>query len=180
MKSVLLSIKPKYCELIASGKKTVEIRKNRPKIDVPFKVYMYQTRDVLWFYKILEWLKLYRYKVIGEFICDRIEVIDVIEMYGSFFHIHEADMCLNEKSCLLNDEIDMYLGDKQGYAWHISDLVIYDKPKELSEFKKYDSECLWRFIRENNCKDIDNNECRDCHLQRPPQSWCYVEEVENG
>lgn len=148
-KSVLASIKPKYCELIASRKKTVEIRKNRPKIDVPFKVYMYQTRDVLWFYRILEWLKLYQRKVIGEFVCDRIEVIDVIEMYGSFCHIHETDMCLNEKSCLLNDEIDMYLGNKKGYAWHISNLVIYDKPKELSEFS----------------------------LTRPPQSWCYVEEL---
>ncbi len=39
MKAVLLSIKPKFCELIASGKKTVEIRKNRPGIDVPSSVY---------------------------------------------------------------------------------------------------------------------------------------------
>ena len=182
MKSVLVSIKPKYCELIASGQKTVEIRKNRPKIDVPFKVYMYQTRDVLWFYKILEWLKLYQRKVIGEFVCDRIEVIDVIEMYGSFWHIHEADMCLNEKSCLLNDEIDMYLGNKEGYAWHISNLVIYGKPKDLDEFEKPCShDC-------KNCKywysgsPIDYEppccEWEDCVITRPPQSWCYVEELE--
>ncbi len=167
-KSVLASIKPKYCELIASGKKTAEIRKNRPKIDVPFKCYIYCTRNEL-LTKSHNTGQIYvatdkKYqtalekrgnvtlsdKVIGEFICDRIDVIDVIEMYGSFSHIHEADMCLNEKSCLSNDEIDMYLQDKQGYAWHISDLQIYDKPKELSEFG----------------------------LTRPPQSWCYVEELE--
>ena len=42
-KAVLLSIKPQYCELIASGKKTVEVRKTRPKLDTPFKVYIYCT-----------------------------------------------------------------------------------------------------------------------------------------
>ena len=44
MKSVLISIKPKWCELIASGKKTVEVRKTRPKIETPFKVYIYETQ----------------------------------------------------------------------------------------------------------------------------------------
>lgn len=43
MKSVLISIKPKWCELIASGKKTIEVRKTRPKIEIPFKVYIYCT-----------------------------------------------------------------------------------------------------------------------------------------
>lgn len=185
-KSVLASIKPKYCELIASGKKTVEIRKTRLKIDVPFKVYMYQTRDVLWFYRILEWLKLYQRKVIGEFVCDRIEVIDVIEMYGSFCHIHETDMCLNEKSCLLNDEIDMYLGNKKGYAWHISNLVIYDKPKELSEFHfpsdRYCKKGLCGGCPHDARADVYGDYDYDCEwkrpLTRPPQSWCYVEELE--
>ena len=49
------------------------------------------------------------------------------------------------------------------YAWHISDLVIYDKPKELSEFEglrktKFGYEPI--------------------EIKRPPQSWCYVEERE--
>ncbi len=34
-KSVLISIKPKWCELIASGKKTVEVRKTKPAIKTP-------------------------------------------------------------------------------------------------------------------------------------------------
>lgn len=45
MKSVILSIKPKWCELIASGQKTVEVRKTRPKIETPFKCYIYETKD---------------------------------------------------------------------------------------------------------------------------------------
>ena len=44
-KAVLLSIKPKWCELIANGKKTVEVRKTKPKIETPFKVYVYCTRN---------------------------------------------------------------------------------------------------------------------------------------
>lgn len=41
---VLLPIKPKWCELIASGKKTIEVRKTRPKIETPFKCYIYCTK----------------------------------------------------------------------------------------------------------------------------------------
>jgi hypothetical protein len=36
MKSVLISISPKWCKLIAQGKKTIEVRKTRPKIDAPY------------------------------------------------------------------------------------------------------------------------------------------------
>ena len=84
MKSVLISIQPKWCELIASGKKTVEVRKTRPKLETPFKVYIYQTRkpDFVTFSgtgrHISEYEKTLYYtersgKVIGEFICDRID-----------------------------------------------------------------------------------------------------------
>ena len=72
--------------------------------------------------------------------------------------------------------------DKTFYLWHISDLKIYDKPKELWEFKypcpvkfaNYD--CSWGF---EECKykvpDRVPYEC-DAGLTRPPQSWCYIEE----
>lgn len=193
-KAVLASIKPKFCELIASGKKTVEIRKNCPKIDVPFKVYIYCTKNGLKIYgdgkcyvtdnfnllnekaekgfektsKMRKW----NCKVIGEFVCDWINCINPLEPDGVYYLL---DSCMDAV-----DFID-YSGGKMIYAWHISDLVIYDKPKKLSEFKKYDSECLWRSIQENGCKDLDGNKCRDCYLQRPPQSWCYVEEMnDNG
>ena len=45
MRAVLISINPKWCKLIIDGKKTVEIRKTRPKIDTPFKCYIYCTRS---------------------------------------------------------------------------------------------------------------------------------------
>lgn len=154
MKSVLISIKPKWCELIASGKKIIEIRKTKPKIDTPFKCYIYCTKDKT----ISFWTgKRYSYaddrshnlsdvcgsgKVIGEFICDRIRPIAILA------HIMVSTVdCMH--SCLSACEILEYADGKTVYGWHISDLKIYDKPKELSGFA----------------------------IKRSPQSWCYVEEV---
>lgn len=44
MKSILISIRPEWCEKIVSGEKTVEIRKTRPKLEPAFKVYIYCTK----------------------------------------------------------------------------------------------------------------------------------------
>lgn len=169
-KSVLASIKPKYCELIAGGKKTVEIRKNRPKIDVPFKCYIYctSTKNI----SRSEYLQIYRKthgridnwrgKVIGEFVCDKISAFEYSG--GGFLVCNDIATTINTqcKSCLTNYEFRRYAGEKSVYGWHISDLVIYDKPKELSELYN----C-------NGCGYIGN-----CNKQKyPPQSWCYVEEV---
>lgn len=185
MKSVLASFKPKYCELIASGKKTVEIRKTRPKIDVPFKCYMYRTKGH-WIYKILKWLKLYQGKVIGEFVCDGIYSWGADDFtYGQYY---ASDDELND-ACLTNEELWNYAKGKTLYAWHISKLVIYDKPKELSEFNRVCAE--WgKSDFTNKCRKcpeyyVDYRDCsREClaygkiRLERPPQSWCYVEEVQ--
>ena len=35
VKAVLISIKPKWCDLIRRGRKTVEVRKTCPKLEVP-------------------------------------------------------------------------------------------------------------------------------------------------
>ena len=42
-KAALISIKPKWCEKIANGDKTIEVRKTRPKMNTPFKCYIYCT-----------------------------------------------------------------------------------------------------------------------------------------
>ena len=44
-KSILLSIKPKYVAKILNGEKTIEIRKQMPKCDLPIDVYIYCTKD---------------------------------------------------------------------------------------------------------------------------------------
>ena len=206
MRSVLISIKPKWCELIASGKKTVEVRKTRPKLETPFKCYIYCTKPSKSHQTICGCMvfnsdELYRHpkhgikygdstelmccddeyskdnflsgKVIGEFVCDHIKEITAENLVAIYFNNPQESTCLNDL------EMRRYADGKNLFLWHISDLIIYDKPKELSEFYQ-------------KCKSFDKNEwenddCLDCenpcgnggklYLEKPPQSWCYVDEI---
>ncbi len=195
MKSVLISIQPKWCELIASGKKTIEVRKTAPKLETPFKCYIYCTKDAKKHYYIDEYgdrqVELIPQKVIGEFVCDRITTLNYDTDWGveppqeGFFLVepYAENVLLDFNPCLTNKELILYGKGKLLYGWHISDLKIYDTPKELWEFKypcpvkfaNYD--CSWGF---EECKykvpDRVPYEC-DAGLTRPPQSWCYVEEL---
>lgn len=170
MKSVLISIRPKWCELIASGKKTIEVRKTKPKIKTPFKCYIYECNwkeNTKWSFEHQERLG----KVIGEFVCDEILVFAGHKFYddvGGFIHDRIQDTCLTEK------EIGDYLDGKYGYGWHISNLVIYDKSRELSEFKKIHRNCWYADLglAKRDCEECKNKEC---FITRPPRSWCYVE-----
>ena len=183
MKSVLISVKPKWCELIASGKKTVEIRKTKPKLETPFKVYIYCTNSKPILGRCLkddslketpeddfdnynrDTLFKANGKVIGEFVCDEVYT-------DAFFNVTTSELL--DKACLTLMDIGRYLKPRQvAHFWHISDLVIYDKPRELSELKKHNRTCYYEHLglATPKCK-----ECKDCQITRPPQSWCYVEE----
>ena len=188
MKSVLISINPKWCELIASGKKTVEVRKTQPIIATPFKVYIYETKSL---YKPNGCRCFYegRGQVIGEFVCDKIYDItphfDTPTFPNQYICGWEYG---KEFDCFSFEELTSYLNGKKGYAWHITDLVIYEKPKELGEFKTF---CK-TFLEGDRCEDCkyfidgrrgyeyDEGNC-SCDglkpLERPPQSWFYVEEL---
>lgn len=193
MKSVLISIHPKWCELIANGKKTVEVRKTRPKIETPFKCYIYQTRKPVEVTfsgtgrHISEYDRTYWYnersgKVIGEFVCDTVEGFHygVQEPVGanSIFDCYigyPVDLYDKDDTCLTRQEIDDYGNKAFLYGWHISDLLIYDKPRELIEFKGL-------FKVDNNCQqcpfyDYTRMECNGRTITSPPQSWCYVDPI---
>lgn len=200
MKSVMISIKPKWCELIASGKKTIEIRKTRPKIDTPFKCYIYCTKEkdiseILWTGKKQEIGKISdksNGKVIGEFVCDEIYTIDC-DSTGFFYKGKQGYIKkeLEYNSCLSEGDIFSYLFPNVGYGWHISELKIYDDPKEINEFYNLCDESLTD-IESNKCKKCiyhrDKNEMiltndQNCvcngakPITRAPQSWCYVDEL---
>lgn len=170
-KSVLISIQPKWCELIASGKKTVEVRKSKPKLDVPFKCYIYCSKDEPLYRSGVKFCcnngEFGNGKVIGEFVCDEIQTIhkDDFSAYG-IYDCSDDDVIA---SCMQEGLLWDYGQGKDLYFWHISKLKIYDEPKELDELRK-PIECH-RGIARENCKG-----CWDCEITRPPQSWCYVEE----
>ena len=168
MKAVMISIQPKWCDLIASGKKTVEVRKSKPNIAKPFKCYIYETQgktDQPWIDEDGHIIFKGRGQVIGEFVCDEI----VTAEYGSYCVLNPAETLVQALELL------DYANGKKVYGWHISDLVIYDKPKELDEFKKHNRTCHYDHLglATPKCKD-----CKGCQLTRPPQSWCYVESGE--
>ena len=186
MKSVLISIHPKWCELIANGKKILEVRKTRPNIKKPFKCYIYCTKDKHGWFDFLKKARLDG-KIIGEFVCKSTLPISIT------YSDPKNKIALREfpYTCMTDKEIMDYLGNgKQGWCWHISNLVIYDNPKELNEFiticpeweKEYfDSKCLRCKYYFTNCADM-RNECTvegEKPITRPPQSWCYVERRED-
>lgn len=161
-RAVLVSIRPKWCEKIASGEKTIEARKTRPKLDTPFKCYIYCTMpDTKDPHNILELhgadgkIRKANGKVIGEFTCDRIYELAPLN--------HAPDD-VEKQACLTREEIVNYLKGT-GYGWHISAMKIYDAPCELSEFT-----------------GLRNTKfgAEPYDIKRPPQSWCYVEAKKNG
>ena len=182
-KSVMISIRPKWCEKIVNGEKTIEVRKTSPKLETPFKCYIYCTvemagYDALWvldaptrekysFMAVSAYLETPKgankgnSKVIGEFTCDRIDrLAPANEPYG----IYDIDDDYVLQTCLENGALWDYGHGTPLYGWHISDLVIYDTPRELSEFTG---------LRDTRFGTAPYD------IKRAPQSWCYVEAMKN-
>ena len=194
MKSVLISIQPKWCEKIANGEKTIEVRKSRPKLETPFKCYIYCTigNGVKGDYLVPSGIQCG--KVIGEFFCDRIDEYVLTLDNGDNYSTKDFMYSPLKDACLTQEEIVNYGNGKMLYGWHIADLKIYDKPKELSEFYIFDSDkrrpsvdCEYkkRGFSHDWCLQTDNRFCNELlcdkkRIKRPPQSWCYVEEYKNG
>ena len=172
MTAIMKSVSPRICEKVANGDCTILVSKTAPKCEVPFKCYIYCTSAKPYLYKEAnppfelfldsELYKgkgyddrLFSSKVIGEFICDRIDkIIPLRHTYYNYIGLPIANVIeygiWNDdlaQMCLKKKEIDNYGKGKMLYGWHISDLKIYGNPKELSEFG----------------------------FTRPPQSWCYIE-----
>ncbi len=178
MKAVLISIQPRYVFLIIARQmgwdipveKTVEVRKTYPTSDDwNRKVIIYCSRNMKSFNRIpKEYQPLMRPllgKVIGEFVCG-----DVRLNYAGVDGLADVIDC--KQSCLTAREMIEYSNGKILYNWHISDLVIYDKPKELSEFRQC-HKCEYGPIERCNQHEFS---CDGTYkITRPPQSWCYVE-----
>ena len=151
-KAVLISIRPEWCEKIMTGQKTIEVRKTRPKMNPPFKCYIYKCGNG---------------KVIGEFLCD-----EIININGA----GRIPSDIARPTCLEPAELHQYLGAAVGYGWHISNLKIYDHPREMSSFRGACKNDWWC----ESCAMYSERSgtCRNAGLQitSPPQSWRYVEE----
>lgn len=200
MKAIILSCTPAECEKIVNGDMSILVRKKAPK-EVPFKAYIYCTkgRDLLrevscWNtktkihktnYRIINLdyctNKIANGKVIGEFICDKVNEYEPQVILCAYYEVNGAyvkeNLRYNSGTCLSYEDMVNYSKGKTLYGWHISDLKIYDKPKELSEFK---ISCN----RKNPCCSCCNRftgkpwDICNSIITRPPQSWQFVEELE--
>lgn len=135
-KAVLISIRQGWCQKIMNGQKTIEVRKTRPKMNPPFKCYIYKCGSG---------------KVIGEFLCD--EIIED-RTYGHNEEFYRA-------ACMSACDVAAYAMQSPMYGWHISNLRIYDHPRDLWEFTG---------LRQTKFGLAPGP------ITRPPQSWRYVEE----
>ena len=202
-KSVITSLSPRECELIASGKQTMLVRKTRPKIETPFKCYIYCTalKDKKRYtdeFDVCAGKWIGNSRVIGEFVCDMIEEFHEWQLSPSGklqeYEQRDLDRFLKE-SCISFEDVCEYRRNmpyyKPLYGWHISDLKIYDKPKELGElYTKCDKtgdemcgDCLYLRVMLNSypCDDSVDTWCgvdNKKPISRPPQSWVYCEPIE--
>lgn len=183
-KAVLISIRPKWAAKIAKGEKTIEVRKTSPKLETPFKCYIYCTQDKhLAFMQNASGTNLIACMnaetaipvggsvgngmVIGEFICD--QIIDAWWDYvpdAITGEVTGGNLEALDGTGMADEELFGYVGDSMRghcYGWHISDLKIYDRPRELGAFRKPEYPTGLRL--------------EDDEIKRPPQSWCYVDEL---
>lgn len=213
-KKVLLSVKLEWCEKIFSGEKTIEVRKSAPKLKPPFEVLVYMTKPKKRLIEIIKdgddiygdiyhgkmlFIKMDRPvydknwndvagKVIGSFVCDRINEVEPDSEYYSYGYDIDDDRL--SETCLTREQLREYGKGKTLYGWRITEPKLFDKPRELSEFGTI-------------CNKVGNEECGECPylrvlgnsspcddwvdiwcgvnnikpISRPPQSWQYIEEV---
>lgn len=210
MKAVMKSVTPRICEKVANGNCTILVSKTAPKCGVPFKGYIYATKKarLQTIFKKGEWifsddhsfgkfdenifvkdsLCAWQGKVVGEFVCDKVIKTCGWRLRGDTQQCAKRttdEEAFPELACLTIDEIVKYAGseNREVCGLHISDLKIYGKPKELSEFYTIDesgNDCCIACVYHET--PIEEMPCRTCtgerkYLYRPPQSYMYVEEL---
>lgn len=159
-KAVLISIQPPNTNNIFDKSKGIEWR-TKP---LPTgKHYCYETKKCFGLGK-----------VIGEYTVWR------VKRYENTGLIPEEYIALG---CVPMEFLEAYSKGRPLYAHFIVSPKRYDKPRELSEFRKpciYGEKDVSCFLCEKSGYRPDMH--IDCFntVTRPPQSWCYVEEVDNG
>ena len=157
MKAILISIKPYWVAKILNGEKTIEIRKRFPKDYVGW-VYIYCTKgkDFDLFYENGKYQAYFRHnrkfhvkrlrqeplngKVVARFWCDNVtEYINGGQWhkdntFGCYDDYIKDKVC--ELACVTEEELFDYCEDLAFSVIRISQLEIFDKPKELSEFSR--------------------------------------------
>ena len=183
MKSIIQSINPEHVfNMRFGGKrsplKRIEVRKTAPD-ETPFKAYIYETKqkEKSFISKTIDGVEtkvIIRRggcgKVVGEYICRKVEIVRADNMIQAYYS--------NRLETRLTDEqLFAYANGKPLKFLYMEDVIFYDKPKELGEFRKH---CEYAGnIMTLSCFPDTCNSCKLMRITRSPQSWCYVEELED-
>lgn len=154
-RAVMINLSPEECMRIATGEQEALLRKLKPNLSTPFKVYIFCSKSGTRVFGddtsiMTDYLKLLKSekdfertsgkhkwngKVIGEFICD-----DITKITDSVTH---------------------------SYAWNGLELKFYDKPKAISDFCKpdYKHKCFGTWVWKQGS-----------FLTQAPTNWCYVKD----
>ena len=168
MKAIMISIKPQYVEKILNGEKTIEIRKTMLKCELPCKVYIYCTKGKKLYKCVSNFDEdLLNGKVVAEFTLNKVDILERDLNDWLPKNRYEVSNELLKNINLNQNELWNYGQGKILYAWHIDDLKIYNKPKELSDFTRIIdySSGFWHY-------------CHREKVTRPPQSWMFVDNLE--
>lgn len=191
--AIMLPIQPRWCELIAAGKKTYELRKSAPsKISCmypsPVTVYIYQSKH-RWTYSIYDAIADWQGKVIGKFTLKQTTPVlkTTIEKVINDEFVDDEDMEVINGSCVPPKEILNYIKNSERVVgWKIDDLEMFNEPKNLSDF--YTDYCECFDIENNFCYGFDVEGCciyrklfntgtiENCvtRLTKAPQNYCFV------
>lgn len=190
MKSVLISIKPEWCMKILSGEKTIEIRKTRPKLEPPFKCYIYCTKapqKLITIFRdgdvfgdgavyhgkpqFVTWdggnipseIRPKEQTVVAEFTCDKIGFYS-----GKSWLVKEDIENVTAGSCMTLEQVKEYAGWRKVKTFtERKDLYMW----HISDLKVYDTPVeLSRLTALRQTKFG----YEPIEIKRAPQSWCYV------
>ena len=177
-KSVLLSVRPKWAELILKGEKTLELRRTFPDfVHLPFRVYLYETAgktDTPWMDEDGHMIFKGRGMVVGECMCDEIYDIHWAAMGGYYYLPPESGGDLRESKVDFQ-QMREYFGDRDGCGWHLTEVTAYETPRDIGEFRKpcvnalYCESCAMYNEYRKRCGNAS------LYFTRPPQSWAYAQ-----
>lgn len=172
MKAIMISIQPKWVAKILNGEKTIEIRKTCPQVFKHLKPYEGCSIDV-YIYLTKNGGELFDGQATCPYLSGKVVAKFTLNKCREWHNYSWQE--ITKYGCISDNELREYSkGHKSLYIWHIDNLVIFDKPKELSEFVcacPTEKCCKCKYAK-FMCGQIA---CNKPKLTKAPQSWCYVE-----
>ena len=201
MRSILLKASSTECALLLNGDLSILVRKINinSKCELPIDVYLYCTKEKPYLSRIdddkfeltliekpftegyVKDFNTLNGKIVAKFTLTKVEHLYEYQVdgYGSDYEIASESLKeeeLLEKCCLSYSALCDYLGDiNNGYAWFIDtdSLVIFDKPKELKDFRYYWCGSAWQ---KEGCHGMYCDFCEKFArpLNKAPKTFYYV------